>query len=80
MGLNESQTKQIYALAKERKVFMMEAMWSRCMPTYKKVKQLLKDGEIGTVRFAQSNFGYAIMKHERIHDPKLGGGALLDIG
>lgn len=58
----------------------MEAMWSRFLPTYRKVQDALKNGEIGTVRFAQSNFGYNIMGIDRIKNPDMGGGALLDIG
>lgn len=80
LGLNDTQTKEIYQLAKEKKVFMMEAMWSRFLPTYRKVQDALKNGEIGTVRFAQSNFGYNIMGIDRIKNPDMGGGALLDIG
>jgi len=58
----------------------MEAMWSRFLPTWRKVKQAIKDGEIGTVRFAQSNFGYDIIGVERVNNPDMGGGAIWDIG
>jgi len=80
LGLNEKQTTEIYAAAKKAKVFMMEAMWSRTLPTYKKVKSMLRNGDIGTVRFAQSSFGFPIMVHDRIKEKSMGGGSLLDLG
>ena len=63
-----------------KKVFMMEAMWSRFLPTYKKAQELIKNGDIGNVKFAQSSFGYPIMRVERVANKNMGGGALLDIG
>jgi len=80
LGLNEKQTIEIYRHAKQKNVFMMEAMWSRFIPTYKKVKSAIKNGEIGTVRFAQSAMGYNIMGIDRIKKKEMGGGALLDLG
>jgi len=80
LGLNDAQTAEIYRLATEKGVFMMEAMWSRFLPTWRKVKNVIKNGEIGKVRFAQSNFGYALMGNERVRNPDMGGGALWDIG
>ena len=59
---------------------MMEAMWSRFLPTYKKAAELIANGEIGKVKFAQSSFGYNIIRHERVKEKSMGGGALLDIG
>ena len=50
------------------------------MPVYAKITDLIKSGEIGTVRFAQASFGYDIIGIDRINDPKMGGGALLDLG
>jgi len=78
--LNTAQTEEVYALAKSAKVFIMEALWSRFMPVYKKLKELVDTKAIGTVRFAQATFGYPIMVHERIKQPQMGGGALLDLG
>lgn len=80
MCLNDKQTDEIYNLATEKKVFIMEAVWSRFMPVYKKLKELIESGSIGTVRYAQVSFGYPIMGIERIRNPEQGGGALLDLG
>ena len=42
MCLNDKQTDEIYNLATEKKVFIMEAVWSRFMPVYKKLKELIE--------------------------------------
>ena len=44
MCLNDKQTDEIYNLATEKKVFIMEAVWSRFMPVYKKLKELIESG------------------------------------
>ena len=77
MCLNAEQTEEVYELAKTAKVFIMEALWSRFMPVYKKLKEIIDSGAIGTVRFAQATFGYPIIGIERILKPEMGGGALL---
>ena len=77
MCLNADQTEEIYQLAKTAKVFIMEGLWSRFMPVYKKLKELIDSEAIGTVRFAQATFGYPIIGIERINKPEMGGGALL---
>ena len=44
MCLNDKQTEEIYNFATENKVFIMEAVWSRFMPVYKKLKELIESG------------------------------------
>ena len=44
MCLNDKQTDEIYNLATEKKVFIMEAVWSRFMPVYKKLNELIESG------------------------------------
>ena len=48
MCLNDKQTDEIYNLATEKKVFIMEAVWSRFMPVYKKLKELIESGKGST--------------------------------
>ena len=62
-------------------LFMMEAMWTRFVPTIVQVRQWL-DGAIGRVRQVQADLGFAAPYDpvHRLFDPAQGGGALLDIG
>ena len=66
--------------AKEKGVFVAEAMWVRYMPMTKTLKDILSSGKIGEVIGLTANLGYSIMNKERIVKPELGGGALLDLG
>ncbi len=72
----------LIALARERELFLMEAVWSRFLPAWARVQQLLAQGAIGRVQRVQSSFCFAppYEPRSRLFDPALAGGALLDIG
>jgi len=72
----------LMAIARERGRFLMEAVWSRFLPAWRRVQQLLEQGAIGRVQRVQSSFCFAPAYDpaSRLFDPKLAGGALLDIG
>jgi predicted dehydrogenase len=69
-------------LARSRKVFAMEAMWTRFLPAYLKIRELIADGAIGEVRQVQADLGVdrPYDPGDRLFDPDQGGGALLDLG
>ncbi|WP_374582268.1 Gfo/Idh/MocA family protein [Pseudoduganella sp.] len=80
--LNRRQAQEIADLARARKLFVMEAMWTRFQPAMLEAKRLIDMGEIGQVRNLQADFGFpadAGPEH-RLFNPALGGGALLDLG
>lgn len=66
--------------ARAKKVFITEAIWTRYMPLSLKIQQLLKDGVIGTPYMLSANLSYPMSEKERILQPELAGGALLDLG
>lgn len=65
-----------------RGLFLMEAVWSRFQPGWRRVVDLLRAGAIGRVQRIHSSFCMrpAYDPHSRLFDPLLAGGALLDIG
>lgn len=77
---NANQAKEILALAKEKKVFITEAIWTRYMPSREIIQSIIESGMIGTVTSVTANLGYAISHIKRLTDPTLAGGALLDLG
>lgn len=79
---NSSEAKRLIQLAKEHNVFLMEAMWTKFMPVTKQVKEWIKEGRIGEIVNMQINFGFRreMPNTHRLMDPKLAGGALLDVG
>nr|WP_202437121.1 Gfo/Idh/MocA family oxidoreductase [Streptomyces sp. SID5910] len=80
--LNVREAEELVALARERGVFLMEAMWMYCNPLVRRLKALVDDGAIGEVRTLQADFGLAgpFPPAHRLRDPAQGGGALLDLG
>lgn len=83
MSVNIAEVERIIAAAKNKQVFLMEALWSRYIPTIQKVKQLVSDGAIGKVAHLYADFAfYGLDRDEegRILNPNLAGGSLLDIG
>jgi len=69
-------------LASHRKVFLMEAVWTRFLPVYEAVAGWLRDGAIGRLRAIQSSicFRAPFEPTGRLFNPALAGGALLDLG
>ncbi|CAG9765470.1 unnamed protein product [Ceutorhynchus assimilis] len=80
LTLNEKQTRSLIELARNKKLFLMEAVWSRFFPVYKEVAKLIKNGIIGDVRFVSVTFGFPISDVPRVTQKNLGGSATLDIG
>lgn len=76
------QAEEIVALARAKKLFMMEAMWSRFMPAIVEAKRIVDSGEIGKPACVTADFGFAADAgpEHRLFNPELGGGSLLDLG
>jgi len=81
-AINYGQAKQMIDFAKSQQTFLMEAFWTRFLPHYLKVKELIADGRIGAIRYINAEFGFRPTPpvSQRIYDPILGGGSLLDVG
>ena len=78
--VNHAQAQQLLTLSQERNVFITEAMWSRYMPYRQIVETIISKKEIGEVTGITANIGYPMMNVERLLNPDLAGGALLDVG
>ncbi|WP_435850832.1 Gfo/Idh/MocA family protein [Streptomyces roseolus] len=80
--LNAREAEELVALARDRGLFLMEAMWMYCNPLIRRLAGLVRDGAIGDVRTVQADFGLAgsFGPDHRLRDPAVGGGALLDLG
>ncbi|MFG3138196.1 Gfo/Idh/MocA family protein [Streptomyces sp. NPDC048211] len=80
--INEREARELVELARDRGLFLMEAMWTYCNPVIRRMTELVRDGAIGEIRTVQADFGFAgdFGAEHRLRDPALGGGALLDLG
>jgi predicted dehydrogenase len=81
-AINAGQAQAMIAAARERGVFLMEAMWTRFLPHMVRLRELLAAKAIGEPRMLQADFGFRtnFNPQGRLFDPAMGGGALLDVG
>lgn len=77
---NSRQAREIVELARERHVFLAEAIWTRYQPAVDIVRNLIAEGRIGEPRMITATLGYSMGDKPRIMRPDLCGGALLDLG
>jgi len=80
LGINVRETQEMINLAKQKKLFLMEAVWSRFFPAYKKIKEELDKGTVGDIKQVLVTFGVKIAAKDRLKLKELGGGSILDIG
>lgn len=81
-ALNAREAESMVQCARDRGLFLMEAMWTRYLPAIAQVRQWLAEDAIGEVRMMTADFGFRanFNPEGRLFNPELGGGALLDIG
>ena len=80
--INAVEAKEMVRVAREKNVFLMEAMIPRHIPLVKKVLDWIREGRIGEVRMVKAS---RCARREfppgaRQLNPELGGGSLLDVG
>lgn len=82
IALNSQQLDEAIELAKANHVVLAEAQTIYHMPVYQELLKLLKSNELGPLKLIQMNFGSykEYNMANRFFNPKLAGGALLDIG
>ncbi|HEY8931557.1 MAG TPA: Gfo/Idh/MocA family oxidoreductase [Mucilaginibacter sp.] len=81
-AMNARQAQVMIDMARERNLFLMEALWTKFHPHYNKLHELTAQGMLGDIRSVLINFGFkpAEPVPARLFDPALGGGTLMDIG
>lgn len=77
---NAEQAAELIRLSEEKGVFLGEAMWTRYMPMLTTIREVIGSGVIGDPKTLTANLGYVIGDVERLKNPQLAGGALLDVG
>jgi predicted dehydrogenase len=82
LAVNRAQAERMVAAARSRGLFLMEAMWSRFLPSWRRVRDLVGDGQLGEVQSIEASLGFRrpVDPAHRLFDRALGGGATLDIG
>uniref|UniRef100_H9H0T4 Trans-1,2-dihydrobenzene-1,2-diol dehydrogenase n=1 Tax=Meleagris gallopavo TaxID=9103 RepID=H9H0T4_MELGA len=80
MGISAREAKEMAAAAREAGVFLMEGFWTRFFPAWKRLKALVDEGALGECRVLQGALAFPLRSVERVREPSLAGGALLDLG
>jgi predicted dehydrogenase len=80
--ISSEESLQLHYLAKEKNLFLMEAMWTYFLPSIIKAKQWVNEGRIGKIKHIKADFGYAVPfePEGRMYNPELAGGCLFDMG
>lgn len=80
--MNAQEARNLVALARSQKLFLMEAMWTRFLPHVVALRELIGAGRLGDIVSFEADHGqwFALDPGFRLFAPELGGGALLDLG
>ena len=78
--LNAVEAATLLAMAREKGVFVAEAIWPRYLPVRQMAREVLASGVIGKPVMVTASLAYDVSDKERVLKPELGGGALLDLG
>lgn len=79
-AMNLRQASEMVEAARERGVFLMEAMWTRHLPHMLVAREIVRTGALGAVVTTQADHGQSLWHVPRLVEKELGGGALLDLG
>ncbi len=79
--INSKQLRELIGIAREKNLFFMEAMWTKCLPAFRKAKEWVDGGKIGEIKAIRADFSNSVDfdENDRLFRPELGGGALLDL-
>lgn len=81
-AMNTGEVEQMIAAARKSDTFLMEAIWTRFLPTTRQALIWIEEGKIGEVQSVKADFGFKAERNlsGRLYNKALGGGSLLDIG
>ena len=80
--MSASEARILVDAARDKNLFLMEAMWTRFLPHMVEIRRLLAEGALGEIVTVTADFGrwFAPDPESRLFAPELGGSALLDLG
>jgi predicted dehydrogenase len=78
--MNAHEAQLLQAEAKLHDVMVMEAMWTRFLPSHLELQKVIETNELGEIRLLQASHNQLLTHIERLQDPAVGGGAMLDLG
>lgn len=80
-ALSAKDSYEMFNIAKEKDLLLVEAMWTKYFPAVKKVKEIVDSGALGKIITIQGDLSYPMgSSKDRLIKKELGGGSLLDLG
>lgn len=78
---SSEEAERIFKLAEEKKIFVMEGVWSLFLPANRKAREWLREGRIGKLAVSNVEIGFTAPKNKenRYFNKEAGGGAALDL-
>ena len=76
---SSAEAKELYDLAKEKQLFLMEAMWTKCQPAFLKVMEWKRNGSLGVIQGVEARFYTQATREHRLMKNRLQGGSLYDL-
>ncbi|WP_182084417.1 Gfo/Idh/MocA family oxidoreductase [Aureimonas sp. ME7] len=80
IGLSLEEAERLVGLARQKRVFFAEALWTYFLPKFDIIQQLLDADVLGEIKSVHTEYGEHFTRDHRIFDPALAGGPLLDLG
>jgi predicted dehydrogenase len=80
IALNAAEARDIRDRAEQAGLFAAEALWSLFLPKFDVVRQVIDSGMLGELTSVITEYGEHYDPSNRIFDPALAGGPLLDLG
>ena len=81
-AVNAREAQEMVDAAQVNNLALMEAMWSRFLPHYAQVREIIASGVLGKILTVHADHGQRLADQNipRLVEPSLAGGALLDLG
>lgn len=82
LTVTAAETRALIEIANHNRVFLMEALWTKTLPAWQRVRQLLGNGVIGEIDHYSADMGFHFEYDaaHRLFSRELAGGVLLDLG
>ena len=77
--MHAEEAKELYAIAKQKQLFLMEALWTKCQPVYRKMMEWKDQGLLGDIQGVEAKFYTMGGTNHRLYKDKKQGGALYDL-
>lgn len=64
--MNRKQAKKLIQYAEMKKLFLMEAVWSRFFPAYQYLRKQIDSGVLGEIQEVDVEFGFPLSEVDRL--------------